>query len=393
MNTITNLWNNLIDSLGGYIPTIIGVILILIIGLFIAKIIKKITRKIIKKTGIDEKLNSKVKLSEFISKLVYLLVLIFVFILALNKLGMTEVLDPLKEMLSGFMDFIPNIVGAGLVGYVGYMLANIVSELVGMSGDTIQGMVPKLKLPENINLVGIIKKIVFIIVFIPLLIVALNILNMDAISVPATAMLNQFMSSIPKIIMAALILIIFIVGARFVSGLVKDLLNSMNLNSISEKIGLSAIAGNTNIVSIIGKLVYFFIVLFGVMTAVEKLEFQSLTDIIETVTHYAGKIIFGLVILAIGNWIATIAYKNFAKNEDNKFIGAIIRVAIIAIFLAIGLRTMGIADDIINLAFGITLGTVAVTIALSFGLGGREAAGKQMHKIIDKFNSKSDTTN
>lgn len=387
MEFFTNLWNTIENALGVYVPTIIGVICILIIGLFIAKIIKRITKKIIKKTGIDTKFESKIKLSDFISKLVYLLVLIFVFILALNKLGMTEVLDPLKNMLNGFLSFLPNLVGAGLLCYIGYMLAKIVSELVGMSSDSIQGMVPKLKLPENLNLASILKNIVFIIIFIPILIAALNILNMDAISVPATAMLSQFLSSIPKIIMAVLIVIIFIVGARFVSSLVKDLLTSMNVNEFAKNIELDRILGNSNIVSIIGKLVYFFIALFGIMTAVEKLEFQQLTDILSTISSYAGKIIFGLVILAIGNWIATIAYKSFSKN--NKFVGAIIRVAIIAIFLAIGLRSMGIADDIINLAFGITLGTVAVTIALSFGLGGREAAGKQMQRILDKFNSKS----
>jgi hypothetical protein len=39
---------------------------------------------------------------------------------------------------------------------------------------------------------------------------------------------------------------------------------------------------------------------------------------------------------------------------------------------------MGLADDIVNLAFALTLGSVAVAIALAFGLGGREAAGRQM---------------
>jgi hypothetical protein len=43
-----------------------------------------------------------------------------------------------------------------------------------------------------------------------------------------------------------------------------------------------------------------------------------------------------------------------------------------------GLRAMGIADDIVNLAFGLTLGAAAVAVALAFGLGGREAAGRQM---------------
>ena len=51
----------------------------------------------------------------------------------------------------------------------------------------------------------------------------------------------------------------------------------------------------------------------------------------------------------------------------------------------ISLRAMGIADDIVNLAFGLTLGAVAVAIALSFGLGGREAAGRQMEAWLSKL--------
>jgi len=49
---------------------------------------------------------------------------------------------------------------------------------------------------------------------------------------------------------------------------------------------------------------------------------------------------------------------------------------------------MGIADDIVQLAFGLTLGAVAVAFALSFGLGGREAAGKQMEQFLNRFDKK-----
>ncbi len=384
-------FNNLIKNFtnGEYLPNIVVAILILIIGWFLANVIKRVITKIIGKTGIDEKLkNDKVKLSSFIGKLVYFLLMIFVFMLVLDKLGIKNVMDPIKNMLNGFFAFIPNIIGAGLVGYIGYMLATIVSELVGLSGDTIQKFVPKLKLPENINIVTILKKIVFIFIFIPLLIAALNILNMESISQPATSMLETFLGAIPKVMVATLILIVFIVGGRFISELLKDLLNSMNLNNFFTKINLNTITGEANVVKLICNVVYFFIVIFGVVTAVEKLEFEKLTDILNTIIDYSGKILFGLVILAIGNWIATLAYSNFSKNEENKFIASIMRAAIIAIFLAIGLGTMGIANEIINLAFGLTLGTVAITIALSFGLGGREAAGKQMEKILNKFNKK-----
>jgi len=389
MDYLSNLLDNLTESIGGNLSSAIAALIILILGWFIAGVVKRIVAKLIRKTGVDNKLgNSKLKLSSFISKLIYFLVMIFVFILALEKLGMSNVLEPVKNLLNGFTSFLPNIIGAGLVGYIGYMLATIVSELVELSGNSIKSFAPKLRLPENIDLVNILKKIVFIFIFIPLLISAFNILNMESISEPATTMLKDFFSAIPKIIVAACILILFIVGGRFLSELIKDLLNSMNLNNFVNKSGLDDITGNSNIVKIIGNLVYFFIVLFGITTAVEKLEFGNLSEILYTITNYAGKILFGLVILVIGNWISKIAAKNFSKKEDNAFVASIIRMAILSIFLAIGLRTMGIADEIINLAFGITLGTVALTIILSFGLGGREAAGKQMDKILNKFNKK-----
>ncbi len=390
MNYLQNILNDLTSSSSDFIPGTIGAIIILILGWFIAGFAKRLITRLLKKTNVDNKLGgNKISLSKFVGKLAYFLIMIFVFMLALEKLGMSNVMDPMKNMLNGFLGFIPNIVGAGLVAYIGYMLASIVSEFVGMSGDTIQKFAPKLKLPENLDLVKILKKVVFIFIFIPLLIAALNILNMEAISEPATNMLQTFMAAIPKILVAVIILIIFIVGGKFVSGLLKDLLDSMNLNSFFKKIHLDKITGNTNLVELIGNIVYFFILTFGVMTAVEKLEFHQLSEIIDTVVNYAGKILFGLVILAIGNWISTLAYSNFAKKEENKFVGSIIRMAILAIFLAIGLRSMGIANEIINLAFGLTLGTIAVTIALSFGLGGREAAGKQMERILSKFNKKS----
>ena len=50
-----------------------------------------------------------------------------------------------------------------------------------------------------------------------------------------------------------------------------------------------------------------------------------------------------------------------------------------------GLRAMGIANEIVHLAFGLTLGSVAVAVALSFGLGGREAAGKLMERWLERW--------
>jgi hypothetical protein len=49
---------------------------------------------------------------------------------------------------------------------------------------------------------------------------------------------------------------------------------------------------------------------------------------------------------------------------------------------------MGLAEDIINLAFGLLLGSVAVAVALAFGLGGRDVAGREVSEWVQALKSK-----
>jgi uncharacterized protein HemX len=73
------------------------------------------------------------------------------------------------------------------------------------------------------------------------------------------------------------------------------------------------------------------------------------------------------------------------KTSQNTWIISIVRFAIIGVFIAFGLHTMGIAQDIVTMAFGAILGAIAIAFALAFGLGGREAAGKQMEHFFEKM--------
>jgi len=57
-------------------------------------------------------------------------------------------------------------------------------------------------------------------------------------------------------------------------------------------------------------------------------------------------------------------------------VAEIVRAAILLLVLTMGLRAIGIAEDIVNIASILSLGTIAVAFALSFGLGGRDAAGR-----------------
>lgn len=109
------------------------------------------------------------------------------------------------------------------------------------------------------------------------------------------------------------------------------------------------------------------------------LGFHQIGNVVTMFIEFGGQVLLGAVIFAVGFWIANLAKSAMLASGSNN-VGAanLVRFTIIGLVTAMGLRAMGLADDIVNLAFGLTLGAVAVAFALSFGLGGREAAGKQM---------------
>ncbi len=86
-------------------------------------------------------------------------------------------------------------------------------------------------------------------------------------------------------------------------------------------------------------------------------------------------------------WLSNLACEAIQRvgGSNAGMLAGIARFAILGLVLAMGLRAMGLADDIVNLAFGLTLGAIAIAIALSFGLGGREAAGKQMEHWLSRM--------
>ena len=380
---------------GDFIFNTIGAILVYFIGKLIASMIKNLVVKVMKKTTLDNKLfkNSAGGASPevFVGKLVYYLIMIIVLMIVLEMLGFTQVLDPLKDMLGQFLGFIPNIVVASIIGFAGYMIATIVSDLVGMASSSLGKYSSKLGLKSEINLPKLIKQLVFIVVFIPVLIAALDALKIEAVSGPLKEMLSTFINAIPNIIAAAIILAVFYVGGKFLSTMGAELLKNLGTDNLADKLNMQSVVGTSSLSKIIANLSFAFLMVTGIITALDKLNFTKLSEIFSNLLELSGQIFFGLIIMAIGNYVANIAYEALSKNKDNAFMASMARIATLGLFLAIALRTMGIANDIVNLAFGLTLGAIAVAIALAFGLGGREAAGKQTEHFFNNLRGENKT--
>ena len=119
------------------------------------------------------------------------------------------------------------------------------------------------------------------------------------------------------------------------------------------------------------------ILLFAVVEAFGMLGFVTLSDIFAQLIAFGGHLLVGLIIFGAGMYLANLAGDAIEAggNPQASVLAVIARGAILVLSGAMALRELGVADEIITLAFGLSLGAIAVAAAIAFGIGGRETRG------------------
>lgn len=383
------------ETLGRYLPSVIGAALILLVGFIVASLLRAGFTRLLNRIGVDARLKEKTgsdpRLTPLLASILFYLVVLYAAVIALGVLGIEGVLDPAKAMLAKTLDIVPNAVAALLIGLIGYIVARIVSGAVRIAlASTLDRIAPKAGLGEDFKPSGLLSTFVFVLVLVPVLISALDALKIEAISQPAVRMLDELMAAVPNVIGALIILGVAYVAGRFVRGILVNILKNVGADNFAEKTGGARLFGQQGFSVAIGNLALFFILLAASLSAVETLNLQQLSSVLRNLLVFSGEVAVGLLVIAVGSWLANIAYTRLNKDGKSSTLASIARIIILGFVLALGLRAMGIGDEIVNLAFGLTLGAIAVAVALSFGLGGREAAGRQMEHWLGKWRTGND---
>lgn len=369
-----------------YLPHLLAGVLLLLVAWLAATVVRAIANRALKATQWDEKLVEQAGMSplgENVGNVLFWLVILMFLPAVLGVFQLEGMLDPVRNMVDETLAMLPNIFAAGIIVIAGWLVAKIlrglVSNLLAAVGADKLGDSAGMK--GSIEISRLVGSLVFILVFVPALIAALDALRISAISGPATDMLGMIMMSIPNIFAAALILFITWYVARFAAALLSGLLANIGLNELPSKVGLQHVFSDDFKASdLVNRVVVFFAMLFATVEAAHRLDFTQVQDLVSMFIQFGGDVLLGVAILLVGFWLANLAHRAILRtsNEQAAGMAGIARYAILGLVLAMGLSAMGIADDIVNMAFVLVFGAVAVAIALSFGLGGREAAGKQM---------------
>jgi hypothetical protein len=410
--------NNFLNTIGLFLPRLFGAAVWLGVAWVVATLVKMITVRGLDALHIDERLNpptqdgtnlNRVSLSETIGTALYWFIFLLFLVPVLDTLGLQQALLPIQTLISQILSVLPNILGAALIGIIGWFVANIVRQIVTnlLSTTGIDHLGSRFGFSNAAggqSLSRIIGTLVYVLILIPVAISALTTLQIQAISLPAIAMLQQVLNAVPLIFTAAAILIVSYFLARFVADLVTSILTSIGFNNIFSVLGLPSLSRPVESTSattsrlpsrtpseIVGFIVLVGIMLFATVAAVNVLNIPALTVLVTGVLIILGRILAGLIIFGIGLFFANLAFSIITStgNAQARILGQVARISIVILVSAMALQQIGVAPDIVNLAFGLLLGALAVAIALAFGLGGRDIARNQVQVWLDSFKSRS----
>lgn len=412
MNQLQNMWASLINLL----PSLIMGILLILVAWIVATLVRKGVKAALSAMNLDERLQKSdnrkpsgqdTSMVDVIGQVFYYLVWVLFLPAIFDTFGLTSVAMPIQNMLDTALSFLPNLIAAialvAIAVVVGKFVKNLVynlalslnidrwvSKLTSQDSEmeTKQGISSE----QKDTIANVLANIVYVLILIPILVVALETLGIRSISEPIVNVLNSVMAAIPNILVAVILLGVGIAIAKFVGDLITSLLRGTGLNNLTNNVDVKG-TQNLDLAKISGQIVAGLIGLFFFVEALNALNLEVLNAIGAAIIAYLPNVVFAIIILGLGviggQWLAGL----ISKSTGSKWAGRLVQYVLIGFALFMVLDQLNFASNIVNIAFMFIIGGLSVAFALSFGLGGRDFARKQLEKLDDKVDQESKKSN
>lgn len=390
----------------GYLPNVLGAIGLVILGLILARVISEFVRKRVDRSKIGTAANKEAlgpgnpSLGRSLSSAVFWLILLMFIPPVLITLGLDENLAPLNSMLDTIMRYLPRIAGAIMILIIGFIIATVarraVTSLIAAApidhaarqvqiGDFIRGA-------EIARAIGL---IFYVLILIPTFIGSLDVLAIESISQPLTGMLQTMLNAIPNILAAVIIIFVFTLFARAARSILISVLTGVGFDNFWRQLGIAIdhrdideTAPDTRTTAItptvvVANIAMAAMLIVGAITAAQQLNIEPVSEALSQILSVGGQIMLGSIVILAGIPISRFVANTLRRAGDSRslMIGTIVQWAIMVLVTAIGIREMGLGEDIIYAGFVLILGAASIAAALAFGLGGRGAAARFLERL------------
>ncbi len=399
----------LLSKVWGFLPNLAAAGLIATVAWLAASGLKYGTQLLLLRLRLDEKIEgicdkeqNDCELSNTIAVSVSLLTYVFFLPAILRALNISGITEPLENMLSKALTYLPNLLAAAAIATAGILAAILLRKLVLNLLSAAENSTGALKIPGGKKIAKPVSAAVYVLVALPVITAALEALQLDVLSGSTGELFSRILNAGGNIFGALLSVFAAWLAGMFAAAAVEQLLASLGFDNLFHKLGFTKKAeegaenDKTDCCSpsrFAGKLTLAAIVLFGLVCAFQLLGFELMAGLLHDFIPFAGKILLAAVVFLAGIYLSRLAATAFqAQGLETRILQMAVRIVILFFAGALALHCTGIAGPIVENAFTLILGAVAVAAAIAFGLGGREFAARKLAEweTAAKDNSKEE---
>jgi hypothetical protein len=213
----------------------------------------------------------------------------------------------------------------------------------------------------------------------------------NAVSNSLQDLYGRFISFLPNFLVAVIILIVGWVVAVFVARLVKQLLHTVKIDEVGDKLGLDQVSARTGMkMSVSGTIAWvvkWFILLAIFLAAADILNLTQVSAFLNQVLLYIPNVVAGAAILLVGTLIAGFLSKlvrhsvQAAGLSSADLLGSVTQWAVMIFTVLATLDQLKVASAFVQTLFTGIIAMLAIAGGLAFGLGGRDHAAKVLNRV------------
>jgi len=218
----------------------------------------------------------------------------------------------------------------------------------------------------------------------------------DLIIEPLREVYTKFVQFIPSLLAMLIIILFGILAARIVRTALLKLLHAVKFDSWSDRMGLTSVMRKGDLwakpSAAVAAFVFWFLVIGVLMAGFSALNIQAVDRLISYFVLYLPRFLSAIVIIIFGYIVTGFIGRAVLISSVNRgylfarLLAEAVRLLLIVLFLAMALEQLQVAPGIVVSAFSIIFGGIVLALAISFGVGGIDAA----KKIIEKETEKKD---
>ena len=196
---------------------------------------------------------------------------------------------------------------------------------------------------------------------------------------------------LPNFLVAVIILVVGWVVASFVAKILKDVLHSLKLDDIGDKLGLDQVSNRTGmkmtVSGAIAWIVKWFLLFAVFLAAADILGLNSVSEFLNQVLLYIPNVVAGTAILLVCTLVAGFLAKlvrssvQAAGLQSADLLGSVTQWAVMIFTVLATLDQLKVAQAFVQTLFTGIIAMLAIAGGLAFGLGGRDHASKVLDKV------------